>query len=119
VGDDIISNITAIFFPLSTKVWYALNDWHIRGGAAPEQEFFSFFGRRAYAKKADRRPNYTLVLHNLQEVWIGTHGIVKKGSWPLVACKLEHLFLLVDKKRDAYKQSRRDACYIASPRGAR
>ncbi len=36
-------------------------------------------------------------MHRVQEVWIGTHGIVKKGNWPLVACKLKHLFLLVEK----------------------
>jgi hypothetical protein len=33
----------------------------------------------------------------LQEVWIGTHGILKKANWHLVACKLKHLFLLVEK----------------------
>ncbi len=37
VGDDFISNITAILFPLSTNVWYTLNDSHNRGGATPEQ----------------------------------------------------------------------------------
>jgi hypothetical protein len=51
---------------------------------------------RAYAKKADR-PNYTPVLHHLQEVWTGTRGIVKKGNCPFVACKLKHLFLLAEK----------------------
>jgi hypothetical protein len=42
-------------------------------------------------------PNYGLVLQHLQEVWIGTHAIVKKGNWPFVAWKLKHLLLLIEK----------------------
>jgi len=46
----------------------------------------------------DYRPNYDLVLHHLQEVWIATHAIVKKGNWLVVACKLnKHIFLLIEK----------------------
>jgi len=96
VGDDFISNIAAAIFPLSSKVWHALNDSHNRGGAATEPEFSDFFGRRVYSKKLDR-PNYPLILQHLQEVWIGTNVIIKKGNWPLVACKLKHLFLLIEK----------------------
>jgi hypothetical protein len=95
-GDDFLSNLSSIFFPLSQKVWIALNDKHNRGGAAPEIEFAAFFGRRVYSKKADR-PNYGPVLQLIHEVWIGTHDIVKKGNWPLVAVKLKHLFLLIEK----------------------
>ena len=96
VGDDFLSNMSAIFFPLSQKLWIALNDKHNRGGAAPEPEFAAFFGRRVFCKKADR-PNYGHVLQHLHEVWIGTHAIVKKGNWPFVALKLKHLFLSIEK----------------------
>jgi hypothetical protein len=96
LGDDFLSNLATIIFPLSNNVWQALNDKHNRGGAAPEQEFAAFFGRRVYSKKVDR-PNYGLVLRHLQEAWIGTHAIVKKGNWPVVACKLKHLLMLIEK----------------------
>ena len=77
VGDEFLSNLSNVFFSLSSKVWKALNDAHNRGGAAPEQNNSSFFGRRAYSKKADR-PKYSQVLQHIQKVWIGTHDIVKK-----------------------------------------
>ncbi len=48
VGDDFLSNIGVAIFPLISKVWHALNDSHNRGGAAPEEEFSGFFGRRVY-----------------------------------------------------------------------
>ena len=96
LGDDFLSNLSAIIFPLSNNVWRALNDKHNRGGVAPEQEFAAFFGRRVYSKKVDR-PNYGLVLQHLQELWIGTNAVVKKGNWPAVACKLKHLLLLIEK----------------------
>jgi hypothetical protein len=96
VGDDFLSNLAEIIFPLSVDVWRALNDSHNRGGAAPEQEFSGFFGRRVYCKKKDR-PNYSNVLQHIQDVWMGTHAIVKKGNWPVVACKLKHLLFLITK----------------------
>ena len=64
LGDDFLSNLSAIFFPLSCKVWQALNDKHNRGGVAPEQEFDAFFGSKVYCKKADR-PNYSLLLEHI------------------------------------------------------
>ncbi len=85
MGDDFLSNLTAIIFPLNNNVWQALNDKHNRDGVAPEQEFADFFGKRVYSKKADR-PNYGFVLHHLHEVWIGTNDVVKQGNWPVVAC---------------------------------
>jgi hypothetical protein len=36
-------------------------------------------------------------LQYIEEVWIGTHEIVKKGNMPLVACKLKHRLLLITK----------------------
>jgi hypothetical protein len=79
VGDDFLSNLTSIIFPLNSKVWHALNDAHNRGGVAPEQEFSCFFGRRIYSKKADR-PNFTPILQHIQNVRIGAHAICRKGN---------------------------------------
>jgi hypothetical protein len=72
VGDDFLSNLAEILFPLSCDVWRALNDSHNRDEAAPGQDFCGFFGRRVYCKKKNR-PNYAIVLQHIQEVWIGTH----------------------------------------------
>ena len=100
-------------------LWQALNDKHNRGGVASEQEFAAFFDKRVYNKKANR-PNYGLVLHHLQEAWIGTHAIVKKENWRVVACKLKHLFMLIEKYcKRILGQGDREASNPESTRGAR
>ena len=51
LGDDFLSNLSEVIFPLSSKVWRALNDKHNRGGAAPEQEFAVLFGKGSTPRK--------------------------------------------------------------------
>jgi hypothetical protein len=88
LGNDFLTSLRASIFPLSSKVWKALNDVHNRGGATPEARFSVFFGRKIIGKNVDR-PDMNPTLAHLQEVWIGTSDIIKKGNWPVVACDFD------------------------------
>jgi hypothetical protein len=101
VGNDFVTNFSAAIFPLSSKIWIALNDKHNRGGAAPEVEFSAFWGRKTLGKKADN-PNCTSTLEHLHEIWIGMNSIVKKGTWHVVACSLSTCFSLLISTRSEY-----------------
>jgi hypothetical protein len=81
LGDEFIEHFTSALFPLSQSVWKHLNDPHDRRRAAPDPEFFVFFGRKVMGHKADR-PCLIIVVKHLQEVWIGMGKVLTKGiNW--------------------------------------
>ncbi len=80
LGDDeFIKHFTSALFSLSQSVWKHLNDPHNRHCAAPNPEFFVFFGRKVMGHKADR-PCLITVVQDLQEVWIGMGKVLTKGN---------------------------------------
>ncbi len=81
LGDEFVKNFTYAIFLLSHSVWKHLNDPINRHCAAPDQEFFVFFGRKVLGHKVDR-PCLTLVVQHLQDVWIGMGNVLTKGNWP-------------------------------------
>ena len=74
---------------------------------------------RVYCKKA-HRPNYSPVSEHIQEMWIGTHAVVKKGVWPLVTYIEAEAPLPTDSEiLLADHRSNREACDPLSLGGAR
>ncbi len=48
LGYDFLRHITHAIFPLSAKVWEAVNDPHNRGGVAPEAVFSAILGKEGF-----------------------------------------------------------------------
>ena len=69
LGDEFVKNFTYALFSSSQSVWKHLNDPINRYCAAPDLEFFVFFGIKVIGHKADR-PCSTSVVQHLHEVWI-------------------------------------------------
>jgi len=90
LGDEFIKHFTYALFPLTRSAWRQLNDPHNRHCAAPDPEFFVFFGRKVMGHKADL-PCLVTVVQHLQDVWIGMGKVITKGNWPVVSPKLKNL----------------------------
>jgi hypothetical protein len=101
VGDEFLKHITYAIFPLSLSNWTSINDKHNRGGAALDQEFKVFFGRRIIGRKAEK-PSMTTTVQHLQELWFGMGKILTEENWPEVSAKIKKPLVIDPKLRPSY-----------------
>ncbi len=114
-----MKHLTYAWFPLSEKVWIAINEKHNRGGAAPDPDFGVFFGRKVLGHKLDK-PDLAVTVRHLQELWIGMGQTLTKGNWHDVSLPIKHLSLLIQKYAErTCSQAERQSGLISKEQPAR